>query len=251
VDRAVASAPDRVSLGAVQSRILFVPIFGAFEATVFTEQAASWAEVASFDGPGAGSRRDQAVGEIEDVAAAGSERLDELGWERCVLACDSHAQAAGVELALADRRVAGVAISHAAARYTSGGERPALSPGVLGAAAQLLESDLRSFGRALTQLTQGTIDEYWVDRFLEAVPRETARARTSQLAGRELTSRLVDWDGEVVLGLHDGCLMWTREGFEDAASAVPEARTVECDGVPLADPRFADAIRELCARVFG
>ena len=236
---------------AVRAPILFVPIFAAFEAIPFTEQAAGWADVESFDGPGAGSRRAEPVGGIEDMARAGADRLDELGWERCVLACDSHAQAAAVELALADPRVAGISISHAAARYSTAGDRPALSAGVHAAAAQLLESDLRSFGHALTQLTQGTIDEHWVERFLENVPRGVARARTGQLDGRELATRLGEWGGQALFGLHAGCLMWTREGFEDAVAAVPGAATMECDQVPLADPRFIEAIRELCERVFG
>lgn len=235
----------------MRARVLFVPIFAGFEAQPFAEQTEGWADVASFDGPGAGSRRDDPVGGIEDMAAAGADRLDRLGWTRCVLVCDSHAQAAAIELALAEPRVAGLCVSHAAARYSSEGERPALSAGVHAAAAQLLDSDMRSFGHALTQLTQGTIDEYWVEQFLAHVPRRTARARTGQLDGRELASRLGGWTGEMLFGLHDGCLMWTREGFEDAVEAVPRAATIECDRVPLSDPRFIDGIRELSARVFG
>jgi hypothetical protein len=231
--------------------VLFVPIFAAFEAGPFTEQNAGWSRVESFDGPGAGSRRDEPAGGVEHMAAAASARLDELGWESCAVVCDSHAQAAAIELALTDDRVRGVGISHAAARYSIDGDRAALSPGVHAAAGQLLDSDLRSFARALTQLTQGAIDEHWADRLVEEVPRETMRTGLGQLVGRELVSRLAGWEGELLLGLHDGCLMWTREGFDDAASAVPDARTVECDTVPLAHPRFADAIRELCARVFG
>jgi hypothetical protein len=83
------------------------------------------------------------------------------------------------------------------------------------------------------------------------VPRETARARIAQLDGRELVSRLGGSDAEVLLGLHDGCMMWTREGFDDAAAAVPHAATLSCGQVPLSDPRFIEAVRELCGRVFG
>ena len=235
----------------VRPRILFVPIFAAFEAIPFTEQASDWADVESFDGPGSGSRREAPAGGIEDVARAAAERLDELGWDRCVLVCDSHAQAAAVELALTDPRVAGICISHAASRYTTDGDRPTLNAAVHAAAGQLLESDMRSFGHALTQLTQGIIDEPWVERFLEEVPRKTAAERTGQLDGRELASRLANWKGEVLFGLHHGCLLWTREGFDDAVAAVPRAATIECDEVPLSDERFIDEVRELCGRVFG
>jgi hypothetical protein len=235
----------------MRARILFVPIFADFEARSFREQVRDWADVESFDSPGAGTRRGEPPGGIEDVAAAASERLDELGWPSCVLICDSHAQAAAIELALSDPRVAGICVSHAAVRYSTEGERPALIEAVHAAAAQLLVSDLRSFGHALTQLTQGKIDEDWVDGFIAAVPRATARARTGQLDGRELVARLHGSELEVLLGMHRGCLMWTPEGFEDAVALVPHAATVVCDEVPYGDPNFLAATRELCARVFG
>jgi hypothetical protein len=235
----------------MRARLLFVPIFAAFEAVPFAEANAAWADVQSFDTPGAASRRDEPAGSVEDAARAGSGRLDELRWESCVVVCDSHAQAAGIELALADPRVKGICISHAAARYSTGGDRAAINPGVHAAAGQLLDTDLRSFARALTQLTQGAIDEEWADRFVEEVPRETVREGIGQLVGQELASRLGGWDGQALLGLHEGCLMWTREGFEDAVAAVPGAATVECGEVPLNDQRFRDAARALCERVAG
>ena len=235
----------------MRPRVLYVPIFAAFEARAYREQTGGWADVESFDGPGAGSRRGDPPGDLEDVARAGSERLDELGWDRAVVVCDSHAQAAAVELTLSDPRVAGICISHAAARYSSDGERPALSPAVHAAAAQLLDTDLRSFGHALTQLTQGRIDEEWVDAFIAQVPRHTARLRTGQLDGRELASRLRGAEAEILLGAHSGCLMWTQEGFAEAVAALPHAATAECDAVPTSHPRFHAAVRELCGRVFS
>jgi hypothetical protein len=235
----------------MRARILFVPIFAAFEARPFAQQAAEWAEVESFDSPGTGARRDEEPGSVEDVAAAGSERLDQLGWERAVVVCDSHAQGAGIELALRDPRVAGIGISHAAVRYSTEGERAPLNPAVYAAAAQLLDSDLRSFGRALTQLTQGKFDEEWVDDFLATVPRRTAQVRASQLDGHELVARLTGTELEVVLGCHVGCLMWSREGFDDAVAAVPGAVPVECESVPLSDEGFVVAMRELCASALG
>ena len=235
----------------MRARILFVPIFAGFEARAFRELVGGWADVESYDTPGAGSRREEPIGGIEAVAAAGAQRLDELGWDRAVVVCDSHAQAAGIELALSDPRVAAIAISHAAARYSVDGEAPGLNPAVHAAAAKMLDTDVRSFGHALTQLTQGRIDEDWVAAFLEQVPRATARARTGQLDGRELVTRLGGADVAVVLGAHSGCMMWTPEGFEAAVAAVPGAIAVECDEVPLAAESFHAAVRELCARVLG
>jgi hypothetical protein len=236
----------------MRARLLYVPIFAAFEAAQLRQAVGGWADVESFDGPGAGVRADEDPGGPEDMAAAGAARLDELGWDRCVLVCDSHAQPSGIELAVRDPRVAAAAISHAVARYSTEGERPSLNAAVYDAAAQLLETDYRSFGHALTQLTQGAIDEAWVHRFTAEVPRETAQRRTMALRDAvELVARLRDEDLEVLLAGHSGCLMWTREGLEDAAAAVPHAHVVEFDAVPLSDPGYHAALRELCARVFG
>jgi hypothetical protein len=236
----------------MRPRLLYVPIFAEFEAIQLREAIGDWAEVESFDGPGAGTRAHEDPGGPEDMAAAGAARLDELGWDRCVLVCDSHAQPSGIELALRDPRVAAAAISHAVARYSTAGERPSLNAAVYDAAGQLLETDYRSFGHALTQLTQGAIDESWVARFIDEVPRETAQRRTTALRESvDLVTRLRDEDLEVLLAGHRGCLMLTREGLEDAAAAVPHARVVEFDAVPLSDPGYHAALRELCARVFG
>lgn len=242
----------RLASAAMRPRILFVPIFAAFEATPFARRNTEWADVESFDGPGAGARVAEEAGGPEAVAAAGAERLDELGWESCVLVCDSHAQAAGVELAAGDPRVAGIAVSHAATHYTRTGERPALNASIYDTAAQLLATDHRSFARSLTQLTQGTLDDEWVDTFIDQVPRETARARMRAMPdGLELAIRLRDEDLEILLAGHTSCLMWTPEAIDDAEAALPQARVERFSEVPLSDERYHASIRQLCARVFG
>lgn len=236
----------------MRPRLLYVPIFAAFEAAQLRAAIGGWADVESFDGPGAGARSGEDPGGPEDMAAAGAARLDELGWDRCVLVCDSHAQPSGIELAVRDPRVAAIAISHPAPRYSVKGERPALNAAVYATAGQMLATDYRSFGHALTQLTQGSIDEEWVARFIEQVPRATAYSRTAALREAvDLVPRLAGEDIEILLAGHRDCLMWTPEGVEDAAAAVPHARVIQCDGVPLGDPAYHAALRELCARVFG
>ena len=236
----------------MRQRILYVPIFAAFEARQFAELVAEWADVESFDTPGTGARADEDPGGFEQVAGAGAQRLDELGWDSCVVVCDSGAQAPGSELAARDPRVRGVGLGHAALRYDQEGPQPTLSPGVNSATRQLLDTDYRSFGRALTQVTQGALDDEWVDTFLAEVPHAAARARITKLVnGTALASRLVGEDLELVLGRHVGCMLWTSEGFDEAAAALPEATTVDCENVPIADPAFHAALRELCGRVFG
>ena len=253
--RRVFLGPRRVghaaSLRRVRARILFMPIFASFEAGPFKAFVSDWADVESFDQPGTGARRDDPPRGIAGVVAAGAERLDELGWDACVAVCDSHGQAAGSELAVRDARIKGLAVGHAALRYEPSGDGATLTPGVHAAARQLHDTDYRAFARAITQLTQGILDDAWADAFLENVPAEASSKLLNELIGQQLVSRLRREDLALLLAQHRGCMMWTAEGYEEAAAAFPAATAVGCETVPLADPAFHDALRELCARVLG
>jgi hypothetical protein len=235
----------------MRARILFVPIFAAFETGQFAELTSGWADVESFDTPGCGARRDEPAAGVEGIAAAAAERLGELGWKSCVAVCDSHSQAAGAELALRDPRVQGLAVGHAALRYDVDGPEPTLNPAVHSAAGQLLETDYRSFVHAITQMTQGELGEEWIGAFMEQVPAEVARTGLTALPGQELMSRLSGEDVELLLARHVGCVLWMPEHFDDVAAEFPEATAIDCDDLPLIDPGFHTALRELCGRVFG
>jgi hypothetical protein len=235
----------------MRARILYVPIFAAFELGQFAELAGSWADVESFDSPGCGSRRDEPPAGVEGIAAAGAARLDELGWDSCVAVCDSHSQAAGAELALRDPRVRGLGVGHAALRYDVDGPEPTLSPGVHSAAGQLLETDYRSFVHAITQMTQGELGEEWTGVFMEEVPEQVARQGLAELPGQELLSCLRGEGVELLVARHVGCVLWVPERFDDVVSALPDAMAIDCDAVPLIDPAFHAALRELCERVLG
>jgi hypothetical protein len=41
--------------------------------------------------------------------------------------------------------------------------------------------------------------------------------------------------------------MWTAEAFEDACAAVPGARVVRCDGIPVMEAPFLEAVRQVAA----
>jgi hypothetical protein len=225
-------------------------MLAAFEAGPLASLAAEWADVESFDTPGVGSRREEQPGGVPGAAAAAAERLDELGWDRCAVVCDSHAQAAGIELTLSEPgRVGAIFVSHAAARYSATGPRPALNPSVHEAAGRLLETDYRSFARAITQMSQGEMGDDFVERWYELVPRQAAARMLLGMAETEpeLVRRLAGTQIPVVLGRHKGCVVWTEEGFQDAVEAVPAARTVVCDGIPARDPRFLAEVREISA----
>lgn len=228
-----------------------MPIAAAFEAERMAERA-DWAEIESFDPPGTGAARDQAPNGVQGVVDAALTRLDELGWDRCCLVSDSHGQAAAIEVALTQpERFAGVCISHAAARYDVGGDRPAVTPAVHDAALQLLETDYRSFARAVTQLTLGQAGDEWVERWIVEVPQRAAQSILGDLTERQpdLVARLSGTELPVVLGQHKGCVMWTPESFEDACAAVPGARVARCDGIPVLEAPFLEAVREIASGV--
>jgi pimeloyl-ACP methyl ester carboxylesterase len=222
----------------MNARILYVPIFIAAEAERFAATVAEWADVESFDVP--------AEGGVEAALA----RLDALGWPDCIAVADSHAQHLAVELAMGHPdRVRGIALSHATARYSVSGPRTALNREVLSAAGQLLETDYMAFMRAVTQLTQGGMPDAFVERWAARVPPERARALFNDLAEAEppLAERLVDFDGPILLGAHTDCVLWTADGFDDATNALPAARAVRCTEIPVFDPAFGAALKELAA----
>jgi hypothetical protein len=235
----------------VEVRLFLVPIAAAFEADRMAERV-DWAEVASCDSPGAGGARDEAPNGVQGVVEAAIARLDDLGWDQCCLVGDSHGQAAAIELALSQpERFTGVCISHAAAHYRLVGDRPAMTPAVHDAALQLLDTDYRSFARAITQLTLGLADDEWVERWAAEVPQRAAKSIFGDLSERQpdLVSRLAASDLPVVLGQHKGCVMWTPEAFADACAAVPNARIARCDGIPVMEAPFLDAVRDVASRV--
>jgi pimeloyl-ACP methyl ester carboxylesterase len=222
----------------MKARILYVPIFLAAESERFAATVDDWAVVESFDVPDGR----QAEGAIE--------RLDALGWADCLVVADSQAQRLAVEVALIHPdRVRGVALSHAVARYRVSQPRAALHPEVLEAVGRLLETDYMAFWRAVTQLTQGGMPDAWVERWAAAVPPERVKRLFHALVETEppLAERLVDFDGPVLLAGHRNCVLWTPEGFEDAVAALPASRAIRCDDIPVFDPSFGAALKELAA----
>ena len=220
----------------MKARVLYVPLFIAAESDRFAAIVGDWAEVASFDVP------------EENAAEAAYARLDELEWEHCTLVMDGFAQGIGTEIALHDlARFRAIAVGHAAPRFSTQPPRPTLHPDVISAATQLLENDYMAFWRAVTQLTQGGMPDAWVERWAASVPEERARAMFLGIAETQppATERLAGFDGPLLLAQHADCVLWTPEGFEDALAAFPEARVIRCPDIPVFDPAFGDALREL------
>jgi hypothetical protein len=53
----------------------------------------------------------------------------------------------------------------------------------------------------------------------------------------------------LLLAEHDPCLLFTKQGYEAAASAFPDSMRVSCREKPSVSPAFAEALREFCRQV--
>ena len=235
-------------------RLLLVPQVCALDWQI-APRLAEWAEVASYDPPGVGD--EPAAGEVdrEVIARRGLDELDRLGWERCVLVADEFGVPTALLLArLRPTAVAGVALGHACLTHDTEGERPAVSGGVLGVLVEIAQVDQRTWARHMTQVTQGAYDDDLVERYLERVPRDVG-ARLAQLSHlndpsmRATLDELAASDVPMLFAKHEGCMMFTPEGYADAIAAFPNAHTISTPEKPSASPAFAKALREFCARV--
>jgi hypothetical protein len=58
-------------------------------------------------------------------------------------------------------------------------------------------------------------------------------------------------DVPLLLAKHEGCLVFTAEGYEDAVRAQPEARRTSVGRSPSASDEFATALRDFCEQVLA
>jgi hypothetical protein len=118
--------------------------------------------------------------------------------------------------------------------------------------AQLIREDRGSFARhGLTQLTQGSYDEALAERMIERIPVSAMRAAWELVRdhAEPIGELLGELDCPLLFAKHEGCLMFTDEGYEDALAAFPDARTAVATGAPCADETFAAALRSFCTEV--
>jgi hypothetical protein len=64
--------------------------------------------------------------------------------------------------------------------------------------------------------------------------------------GEWLEEALRDLGVPLLLAEHDGCLIFTNEGYAAAAEAFPDAMRVSCAEKPSVSARFANALRTFC-----
>ena len=180
--------------------------------------------------------------------------LDRREWDACVVVGDEFgAVAAALLAAAAGSRVEALALGHACLSLERGGRRPTVSAEVSAALEQLSRSDYRAYARALTQVTQAAYDDDLAERWIERVPQDVGneyeRASFDVGSWGGVEAALRAFDGPLLLVEHKGCLLWTREGYEDCINALPRARTASFELKPSASPEFAETLREFCQEV--
>lgn len=244
-------------------RLLLVPEFTELTWTI-KPQLSEWAEVASYDPPGVGDeplppgRESQPAGDQvrklsrELVVQRGLDEVDRRGWRELFVLADGWSVGAAARIA-AERRpqVLGMALGHATVRQTRAGERPTTSPAVYDALTELLSKDHEEFMRyGIAQATGGSVSEELADQMIRRFPRDLIVAGWQAFtADDEFEELLRGLDLPLLLAKHEGCLMSTSEGYEDAVAALPGAKTLAVPEAPSNSERFAAAVREFCEEV--
>jgi pimeloyl-ACP methyl ester carboxylesterase len=216
-----------------------------------------WAEVVSFDLPGIGAEPLPTgvsdVGELtrQLLVERGLEKLDEAGWKSFVLVADGWGIATAVGIATSRRdAVAAMALGHARLSSAREGERAPINAEVYEAFTQLVKQDAPSFVRyGIAQVTKGGVDETRAQQIIDRIPTDFMIDGWAALTADEaFGGELLTLDCPLLLAKHEGCLMSTDEGFEDAVAALPHAETAACDDPPAASHGFAEALRGFCER---
>ncbi len=240
-----------------RARLLLCPQFTEVEWAI-APQLAEWAEVASFDAPGVGDEPmpggDPAGFNRELVVERALEEVDRLGWDSYFVVGDAWGTATAARVAVArPEPVLGVALGHASLGYQQEGARPAVNKEVTAAMSQLLRSDFDSFVRyGMTQFTQGGFDEETSERIVARFPPMEIASQVWEAnveRPEPIGEHLEQLDVPILLAKHEGCLVFTEEGYEDAARAMPDARRTSVAKSPSASDEFAAALRDFCEGV--
>jgi hypothetical protein len=64
--------------------------------------------------------------------------------------------------------------------------------------------------------------------------------------GERIGGQLLELDAPMLLVRHRGCLLYTDEGFEDAAAALPDARSLSVGDKPSTSKEFAALLETFC-----
>jgi pimeloyl-ACP methyl ester carboxylesterase len=230
-------------------RLLLFPAYSQLE-WVIRPQLEEWADVATFDAPGVAKEPPPPTYDDMAIAERAAAEFQRTGWESCVVAADEYSIASALRFASArPEAVDGLALGHACLNFRPDGAPAAVNPEVRSAFAQVAQADDRTFMRHITQITQGFYGEELADRMLTQMSPGAARAyvcTSIEDPGDWIAPALRELDKPMLFAEHDPCLLFTKEGFEAAVAAFPQAMTVSCTEKPTTSPAFAEALREFC-----
>jgi pimeloyl-ACP methyl ester carboxylesterase len=240
-------------------RILLCPQFSEVEWAI-APQLSEWAEVATFDAPGVGDEPVPDSGfrllSREAVVRRALEEIDRRGWDSYFVAGDAFGTATAVQVA-AERpeAVRGIALGHASLHYETEGARPAVNGEVVAAMTQLLRTDYDSFvSYGITQFTQGGFDDEMAVEMVRRFPTSevTDQVWEALVAERPPIGELLrPLERPLLLTKHEGCLVFTAEGYEDAIAEFPDAQQLTMHKPSGASEEFAEALRSFCEGLGG
>jgi pimeloyl-ACP methyl ester carboxylesterase len=238
-------------------RLLLCPQFTEVEWAI-APLLAEWAEVATFDAPGVGEEPapedSPDLIEREHVVRRALQEVDRLGWDSYFVAGDAWGTATAA-LVAAERPdpVRGLALSHASLDYGTDGDRPAVNGEVVAAMTQLLRTDYDSFvSYGITQFTQGGFDEELSAEMVRRFPATDIASQVWEMhvaRSEPIGDALRQLGKPLLLAKHEGCLVFTAEGYEDAIAAFPDAQQAMIHKPGGASEEYGDALREFCKRV--
>jgi pimeloyl-ACP methyl ester carboxylesterase len=240
-------------------RVLLCPQFTEVEWAI-APRISEWAEVATFDAPGVGDEPppDGNPGLIdrEAVVRRALAEVESRDWDSYFVVGDAWGSAtAALVAAERPQQVRGIALGHATLHFETDGARPAVNGEVVAAMTQLLRTDYDSFvSYGITQFTQGGFDEDLAARMVERFPPNEVAARVWEMhvmRAEPIGDLLQGLNKPLLLAKHDGCLVFTAEGYEDAVGAFPEAHRVTMHKPSGASDEFAEGLRRFCASVGG
>lgn len=235
-------------------RLLLCPQFTEVEWAI-APQLSEWADVATFDAPGVGEEPlPEAAEKAFDrrfVVQRALREIETLGWDSYFVVGDAWGTATAIRVAASRPDSAlGIALGHASSDYRGEGDRPAVNGELVAAMTQLMRSDYDSFVRyGLTQFTQGGFDEDTAGRMVERFPPMEIASRVweMQVTRSEPVGALLEQlDMPKLLAKHEGCLVFTPEGYADLVSSFPDAETVTVETATSASDEFAAALRDFC-----
>lgn len=240
----------------MQPRLLLLPEFTELQWTI-KPQLEEWAEVRSYDAPGIGDEsRPEDLSNVSKrlLVDRGLEEIERAGWENYFLVADGWAigPAAGMAKERPEATL-GLALGHASLSQSREGQRAPINSEIYAAMTQLIENDAQSFIRyGIVQSTGGSISEEEAAQMMSRIPTEDMALGWELLtADYPYEEELRSIDLPLLLAKHEGCLMSTDEGFDDAMAALPRAEVLSVEKAPCTSSEFAEALRDFCQRVLN